>query len=109
MRNITIIFNMKEAQHIAKAAAEGATGLPFGLFGATGGGGPLRWKLVRAINAEDWSVAQQTFNKMVHETVCDIIYNLTEDSGAPVPYEAAKDQFISYLWNEHPQWLGWAA
>ena len=107
MHSITIIFNAKEAKHIAKAASEGACGLPFGLFGKTGGGGRTRWALVERVNAEDWVQAGQLFDQLVRESLNDVAQCSWEE-GTPMTTEQAKDIFIGYLWDSGSQWLGWA-
>lgn len=105
--NITIVFNLKEAQRISKAAADGNDPLPFGIFGRTGGGGRTRWALVERVNARDWIAAHQLFYQLVRESIEDVA-RCGWEAGELLTPEDAKQQLIDYLEDGHAQWLGWA-
>ena len=113
MQNVRITLNVKEATHIAKSADEGACGLPFGVFGKTGGGGSIRWELVKAINKDDWRQAQNYFTVLVNESLDDMMAN-SRDDGQPMDAPTALELFKVFLFENGPEWLsiqaniGWA-
>ena len=124
MQNVRITLNVKEATQIAKSADEGAcgscgqmvpaeVGLPFGVFGKTGGGGSVRWELVKAINKDDWRQAQNYFTVLVNESLDDMMAN-SRDDGQPMDAPTALELFKVFLFENGPEWLsiqpniGWA-
>ena len=113
MQNVRITLNVKEAIRIARAAAEQHDSLPFGVFGKTGGGGSVRWALVKAVLEDDWRQAQNYLTVLVNESLDDMMAN-SRDDGQPMDAPTALELFKVHLFEVAPEWLsikaniGWA-